>query len=111
MMRLCLYLIFGALTPFLLSGCNVSFQSSQFKFVKGMFAQEPLQPEKNWQVRWQGKIYPVFAVNHDGGTFFSDERGFIVSFDGWQIRFGSVKLQYLREDFVERQYGSTAELF
>ena len=85
-MRLSVYLIFGALTSVLLSGCNVSFQSSQFNFVKGLFAQESPQPEKNWQVSWQGKIYPVFAVNHDGGTFFADENGFLVAFDGWQIR-------------------------
>ena len=85
-MRLSVYLIFGALTSSLLSGCNVSFQSSQFNFVKGLFAQESPQPEKNWQVSWQGKIYPVFAVNHDGGTFFADENGFLVAFDGWQIR-------------------------
>ena len=90
MIRFCVYVIFGALTALLLSGCNVSFQSSQFNFVKGLFAQESPEPEKNWQVRWQGKIYPVFAVNHDGGTFFADEHGFIVSFDGWQIRQVSV---------------------
>jgi len=86
MMRLCVYLILGSLTPLLLSGCNVSFQSSQFKFVKGLIGQKSPRPEKNWQVRWQGKIHPVFAVNHDGGTFFVDENGFMVSFDGWQIR-------------------------
>ena len=86
MMRMSNYLIFGALTSLLLSGCNVSFQSSQFNFVKGLFAQESPRPEKNWQVSWQGKIYPVFAVNHDGGTFFADENGFLVAFDGWQIR-------------------------
>ena len=90
MIRFCVYVIFGALTALLLSGCNVSFHSSQFNFVKGLFAQESPEPEKNWQVRWQGKIYPVFAVNHDGGTFFADEYGFIVSFDGWQIRQVSV---------------------
>lgn len=83
MIRLRAYLISGAL---MLSGCNVSFQSSQFNFAKGFFAQDPPQPEKNWQVRWQGKTYPVFAVNHDGGTFFADEHGFMISFDGWQIR-------------------------
>ena len=90
MIRLSVDMFCGALLALLLSGCNVTFQSSQFNFVKGLFAQESPQPEKNWQVRWQGKIYPVFAVNHDGGTFFADEHGFIVSFDGWQIRQVSV---------------------
>jgi hypothetical protein len=90
MIRLSVDMFCGALLALLLSGCNVTFQSSQFNFVKGLFAQESPMPEKNWQVRWQGKIYPVFAVNHDGGTFFADEYGFIVSFDGWQIRQVSV---------------------
>ena len=90
MIRFCVYLILGALTASLLSGCSVSFQSSQFNFVKGLFAQKSPEPEKNWQVRWQGKNYVVFAINHDGGTFFADELGFIVSFDGWQIRHVSI---------------------
>ena len=90
MIRLSVNMFCGALLALLLSGCNVTFQSSQFNFVKGLFAQESPQPEKNWQVRWQGKIYPAFAVNHDGGTFYADEYGFIVSFDGWQIRQVSV---------------------
>jgi hypothetical protein len=90
MIRLSVKMFCGALLALLLSGCNVTFQSSQLNFVKGLFARESPLPEKNWQVRWQGKIYPVFAVNHDGGTFFADEYGFIVSFDGWQIRQVSV---------------------
>ena len=90
MIRLRVNMFCGTLLALLLSGCNVTLQSSQFNFVKGLFAQQSPEPEKNWQVRWQGKIYPVFAVNHDGGTFFVDENGFIVSFDGWQIRQVSV---------------------
>jgi hypothetical protein len=86
MIRLSVNMFCGALLALLLSGCNVTFQSSQFNFVKGLFAQDSPLPERNWQVRWQGKTYPVFAVNHDGGTFFADEYGFLVSFDGWQIR-------------------------
>ena len=86
MIHLSVNIFCGALLALLLFGCNVTFQSSQFNFVKGLFAQESPQPEKNWQVSWQGKIYPVFAVNHDGGTFFADENGFLVAFDGWQIR-------------------------
>ena len=86
MIRLSVNMFCGALSALLLSGCNVTFQSNQFNFIKGLFARESPPPEKNWQVRWQGKIYPVFAINHEGGTFFADEHGFMVSFDGWQIR-------------------------
>lgn len=86
MIRLRVNTFYGALLALLLSGCNVTFQSSQFNFVKSLFAQESSLPKKNWQVHWQGKTHPVFAVNHDGGTFFADENGFLVAFDGWQIR-------------------------
>ena len=86
MMHSFFYLIHVALIALLLSGCNVSLQSSQFNFIKGLFAQDLQTFEKNWQVHWRGKLYPVFAVNHDGGTFFADDGGFMVFFDGWQIR-------------------------
>ena len=86
MIRISAYLLCGVFFAALLSGCNVTFQSSQFNFVKGLFALESPPQEKNWEVRWQGKIYPVFAVNHGRGTLFADENGFLVSFDGWQIR-------------------------
>ena len=108
MIRFCVYVIFGALTALLLSGCNVSFQSSQFNFVKGLFAQESPLPEKNWQVRWQGKTYPVFAVNHDGGTFFADEYGFLVAFDGWQIR--QVSIAQTKDGKIAVIEKSTAEV-
>jgi hypothetical protein len=61
----------------------VSLQSSQYNFVKSLFAKEPQQevPEKNWVVRWQGSAYPVYAINHQGGTIFADEMGLLVSFE------------------------------
>ena len=107
MIRLSVNIFCGALLALLLSGCNVTFQSSQFNFVKGLFAQESPLPEKNWQVRWQGKTYPVFAVNHDGGTFFADEYGFLVSFDGWQIR--QVSIAQTKDGKIAVIEKSTAE--
>ena len=41
--------------------------------------------EKNWLVSWGGRVYPVYAVNHDGGIYFADESGLLVSFDGSQV--------------------------
>ena len=67
------------------SGCNVSLQSSQYAFVKKLLKPEPPVAEKNWQVAWSGRVYPVYAVNHDGGIYFADESGLLVSFDGWQV--------------------------
>ena len=71
------YLFCVALTALLLSGCNVTFQSSQFNFVKGLFAQEACKRlKKTGRCVGKGRLYPVFAVNHDGGTFFADDGGF-----------------------------------
>ena len=75
----------AGITVLLLSACSVTFQSSQYNFVKGLFAQQAPALEKNWQVRWQGRRYDVYAINHEGGTFFADEKGLLVVFDGWQV--------------------------
>ena len=77
--------VLAGIAVLLLSACNVTFQSSQYSFVKGLFAQEAPALEKNWQVRWQGRRYDVYAINHEGGTFFADEKGLLVAFDGWQV--------------------------
>lgn len=67
------------------TGCNVSLQSSQYAFVKNVLKPEPPVAEKNWQVTWGKREYPVYAVNHDGGIYFANESGFLVSFDGSQV--------------------------
>ena len=67
------------------SGCSVSLQSSQYAFVKNLLKPEPPVAEKNWEVAWGGRVYPVYAINHDGGIYFADESGLLVSFDGWQV--------------------------
>ena len=68
-----------------LSACNVTIQSSQYSFIKSFFAEKTPAFEKNWQVRWDNKIHYVYAINHEAGTFFADEEGFLLKFDGWQI--------------------------
>lgn len=68
-----------------LAGCDVTLQSNQYNFVKGLFQSQESLPEKNWKVNWDGRGYSVYAINHDAGTFFANEEGFFVSFDGWQI--------------------------
>ena len=67
------------------SGCSVSLQSSQYAFVKNMLQPDAPIAEKNWLVSWGGRVYPVYAVNHDGGIYFADESGLLVSFDGSQV--------------------------
>ena len=60
------------------SGCSVSLQSSQYAFVKNMLQPDAPIAEKNWLVSWGGRVYPVYAVNHDGGIYFADESGLLV---------------------------------
>lgn len=66
-------------------GCNLSLQSSQYTFVKNLLKSEPHVVEKNWQVSWDGRDYPVFAVNHKTGIYFANESGLLVSFDGAHV--------------------------
>lgn len=69
----------------LLLGCSVTLQSNQYDFVKDLIQPAEPLPEKKWRVSWSGRKYSVYAINHDAGTFFANEEGLIVSFDGWQI--------------------------
>ena len=66
-------------------GCNFSLQSTQYAFVKNLFKAQSQVAEKNWQVSWDGRVYFVYAVNHDGHIYFANETGFLVIFDGFQV--------------------------
>lgn len=68
-----------------LTGCNITLQSNQYNFVKGLFQPAEPLPEKSWKVKRAGREYFVYAINHDAGTFFANEDGLLVGFDGWQI--------------------------
>jgi hypothetical protein len=70
---------------FVLAGCTVSLQSAQYSFLKGLLAKQENPPEKNWRVVWDDKEYRGYAVNFDGGIYFANEEGLLVSFDGWQV--------------------------
>lgn len=70
---------------FALAGCNITLQSTQYNFVKSLLQPAESLPEKNWTFRRAGREYPVYAINHGSGTFFVNEKGLVVSFDGWQI--------------------------
>ena len=75
----------GGLFVFFLVGCSVSVQSTQVSFLKGMLEKKDRPPEKNWRVIWRNKEYLGFAVNFEGGTYFANEDGLLVNFDGWQV--------------------------
>lgn len=67
------------------AGCSLTLQSSQYDFVKDLFEPEQEVPEKNWHVVWRKRVYQVYAINHQSGTFFANEEGLLASFDGWQL--------------------------
>lgn len=85
-MRACIYrkviVIFVSLV---LAGCGVTFQSTQFNFLKSLFDVDYSVSEPNWIVIWKDRTYPVYAINHDGGTLFVNENRLLVTFDGWQV--------------------------
>ena len=63
----------------------MSLHSSQYDFVKGLFAKDVPPPIPNWRLTWQQQDYSVYAINLAGGTLFANEEGFAVSFDAWQV--------------------------
>ena len=75
--------IFLGLLPLL--GCSVSLQSTQYSFLAEMLQKKDPPPQKNWRVIWRNKEYLSYAVNFENGTYFANEEGLLVSFDGWQV--------------------------
>jgi|GEM_PF-1474310 hypothetical protein len=69
----------------MVGGCAVSLQSSQYSFVKGLFERKQEPPPPNWQIDWRGGVYPVYAINAGSDTYFANEDGLAVKFDGWQV--------------------------
>ena len=80
-----------AVSCFLLTGCSVSLHSSQYTFLKGLpvkkglLVQKEQPPEKNWRMVWRNEEYLGYAINFEGGTYFGNEDGLLVNFDGWQV--------------------------
>jgi len=69
----------------LLTGCNVTFESNQYRFLKSLFETDSPALEENWAVTWRDRSYTSYAINYDGGTLFANQAGLLVTFDGWQI--------------------------
>ena len=87
MIRFCVYLILrGALTARCCQGATCLFNPVNLILLKVCLRKSRRSLKKLAGALAREKAYPVFAVNHDGGTFFADENGLMVSFDGWQIR-------------------------
>ena len=63
----------------------MTLKSSQYDFIKGFFEPKTSVQEKAWQIVWRKRVFSVYAINHDSGTFFANEEGLLVSFDGWQV--------------------------
>ena len=85
-MSVCIYRkVIVMVVSLVLTGCGVTFQSTQFNFLKSLFDVDSSVSEPNWIVTWRDRVYPVYAINHDGGTLFVNEDRLLVTFDGWQV--------------------------
>lgn len=97
------------------AGCNVSFQSAQYSFVKNLLQRKAPVVEKNWQVVWREKVYFVHAVNHEDGVYFVNEDGLLVFYDGVHVArlslpstrsaVAKVTSQIAEDGFVSLQFG------
>ena len=56
-------------------GCSVTLKSSQYDFIKGFFEPKTSVQEKAWQIVWRKRVFSVYAINHDSGTFFCERGG------------------------------------
>ena len=43
------------------------------------------QPEKNWQLSWEGRVVPLYAVNNLPVILFVDEFDRLIRFNGLQV--------------------------
>ena len=74
-MKLSLFFYFSiTILALTCAGCGVTLQSKQYSFVKALFEPRQEVPEKNWQVTWRKRVYPVYAINHESGTYFANEQ-------------------------------------
>jgi hypothetical protein len=67
------------------ASCGVTLQSNQYSFLKALFEPRQKVPEKNWQVTWRQRVYSVYAINHESGTYFANEQGLLARFYDWQV--------------------------
>ena len=66
-----------------LGGC--SFHSNQWNALSSLWRSDS-GPQKNWQVSWSNRVIDVYAINAGSEVIFADGDGFILRFDGWQVR-------------------------
>jgi hypothetical protein len=66
-----------------IGGC--SFHSNQWNALSSLWRSDG-GPQKNWQVSWSDRVFNVFAINAGSEVIFADGDGFILRFDGWQVR-------------------------
>jgi len=80
-----LKLVLAVLLGLTVVGCNLSFQSTQYQFLKSLALNESTVEIPNWVLIWDGKERLVYPVALENETLFTDGDALIVSFDGWQI--------------------------
>ena len=66
-------------------GCNLSFQSTQYQFLKSFALNESTVEIPTWVLIWDGEERLVYPVALENETLFTDGDALIVSFDGWNI--------------------------
>ena len=69
----------------LLAGCNLSFQSKQYDFLKSLTVDRSSIALPTWRLNWAGTQQLVYPISLQTETVFTDGDNLLIRFDGWNI--------------------------
>ena len=67
------------------AGCNLSFQSKQYDFLKSLTVDRSSIVLPTWQLNWAGFQQLVYPISLQTETVFTDGDKLLIRFDGWNI--------------------------
>ena len=67
------------------AGCNLSFQSKQYDFLKSLTLDRSSIVLPTWQLNWAGSQQLVYPISLQTETVFTDGDNLLIRFDGWNI--------------------------
>ena len=75
----------GVLMCLLSTGCNLSFQSKQYDFLKSLTVDRSSIALPTWRLNWAGTQQLVYPISLQTETVFTDGDNLLIRFDGWNI--------------------------
>ena len=69
----------------LVSGCNLTFQSSQYNFLKALVGPTEAVAVSSWRLTWGELNRSLYPISIDEKSVFTDGGDILVYFDGWNF--------------------------